>query len=105
MDHSGQARPGRQRGVLRRDACGSQAGSAGSLSMAPPAGRAERLGLAAPGRAGSQAEALPSRIVHAGHRHGIGSELAGRWRGRPAVVFDLHLATDYGGRARTSAGW
>ena len=104
MDHSGQARPGRQRGFFGEMRAAVKRGSAGSLSMAPPAGRAERLGLAAPGRAGSQAEALPSRIVHAGHRHGIGSELAGRWRGRPAVVFDLHLATDYGGRGEDVGG-
>ncbi len=63
-----------------------------------------RRGLAAPGRAGIQAEALPSRIVHAGHRHGIGSELAGRWPGRPAVVFDLHLATGYGGCGEDAGG-
>ena len=102
MDHSGQPQPGRH-GFFGEMRAAVQRGSAGSLSVAPPAGRAERLGLAAPGQAGSQAEALPSRIVHAGHRHGIGSELAGCWHGR-AVVFDLHLATDYGGRGEDVGG-
>jgi hypothetical protein len=93
MDHSGLARPGRQRGFLGEMRAAVKRGSAGSLSMAPPAGRAGRLGLAAPGPAGSQAEALPSRIVHAGHRRGIGSELAARWHGRPAVVSGLDAAS------------
>jgi hypothetical protein len=102
MDHSGQAQPGRQRGFFGEMRAAVKRGSAGSPGKAPPAGRAERLGLAAP--TGSQAEALPSRIVHAGHRHGIGSELAGHWHGQPAVVFDLHLATDYGSRGEDAGG-
>jgi hypothetical protein len=103
MDHSGQEPPG-QRGFLGELRAAVGRGSAGRVDMAPPAGRAQRLGLAAPGPAGSQAETLPSRIVHAGHRHKIGSELAGRWHGRPALVFDLHLATDYGGRGEDVGG-
>ena len=42
--------------------------------------------------------------MHAGHRHAIGGELAGRWQSRPAVVFDLQLATDYGGRGEDAGG-
>jgi hypothetical protein len=95
---------GRRRGFLGEMREAARRGSAGRVSAAPPAGRAERLGLAAPDPAASQAEALPSRIVHAGHRHMIGSELAGRWHGRAAVVFDLHLVTDYGSRNESTAG-
>ena len=102
MDRSG---PGRRRGFLGEMRDAVKRGSAGPLNAPAPAGRAERLGMTPPRTGASQAEALPSRIVHAGHRHKILSELAGNWQGRPAVVFDLHLATDYGGRARTSAGW
>ena len=104
MDHPGQARRGRQPGFLGELRDAVRRGSAGPVSVPPPAGRAERLGLAAPGLTGSQAEALPSRIVHAGHRHKIGAELAGSWHGRRAVVFDLHLATDYGGRGEDVGG-
>ena len=104
MDRPGPARRGRQPGFFGELRDAVKRGSAGPVSVPPPAGRAERLGLAAPGLAGSQAEALPSRIVHAGHRHKIGAELAGSWHGRPAVVFDLHLATDYGGRGEDAGG-
>jgi hypothetical protein len=82
-------------------------GSAGPVNASAPAGRAERLGLARPGAAGtarSQAEELLSRIVHAGHRHKIVSELTGNWQDRPAVVFDLDLATDYGDRGEDTGG-
>ncbi len=103
MDHFEQA-PGRPRGFLGEMRAAVKRGSAGPVNMAPPAGRAERLGLVAPGPAGSQAEVLPSRIVHAGHRHSIGSELAGHWHGRPAVIFDLQLATDYGSRGEDPGG-
>ncbi len=104
MDHLGPPSPGRRRGFLgeMRDAVGR--GSAGRVTTVPPAGRAERLGMTPPDAAASQAEALPSPIVHGGHRHAIGSELAGSWHGRPAVVFDLHLATDYGGRGEDAGG-
>ena len=104
MDNSGRAGQRRQRGFFGEMRAAVKRGSAGPMDTAPPAGRAERLGLTAPGPAGSQAETLPSRIVHAGHRHRIGSELAGSWRGRPTVVFDLHLATDYGGRGEDVGG-
>jgi hypothetical protein len=109
MDDRGQDRTGQRRGFLGEMRDAVSRGSAGPVTSAPPAGRAERLGLAPPGpaaRAGehSQAEALASPIVHAGHRHTIGAELAGNWHGRPAVVFDLKLATDYGGRAEGSGG-
>jgi hypothetical protein len=101
MDQPG---PGRRRGFFAEMRDAVKRGSAGPVDVAPPPGRAERLGLSPPGPGGSQAEALPSRIVHAGHRHRIGSELAGTWHGRPAVVFDLHLATDYGGRGEDPGG-
>ena len=103
MDRPGQARR-RRPGFLGELRDAVKRGSAGPVSVPPPAGRAERLGLAAPGLTGSQAEALPSRIVHSGHRHKIGAELAGSWHGRQAVVFDLHLATDYGGRGEDVGG-
>jgi hypothetical protein len=103
-DHSGPERPGRQRGFLGEMRDAVRRGSAGPAQASAPAGRAERLGLAPPEPAGSQAETLPSRIVHAGHRHRIGSELSGSWHGRPAVVFDLDLATDYGGRGEDTDG-
>jgi len=74
------------------------------MTTEPSAGRAKRLGMAPPGPAASQAEALPSPIVHAGHRRAIGAELAGSWQNRLAVVFDLHLATDYGGRGEDPGG-
>ncbi|HMD91180.1 MAG TPA: hypothetical protein VKG80_00910 [Trebonia sp.] len=70
----------------------------------PPAGRAGRLGLAPPPAGSSRAEQLPSPIVHGGSRHAIGGELAGNWRGRPAIVFDLDLATDYGSRGDGDGG-
>jgi hypothetical protein len=104
MDRSGSARPGRPRGFLGEMREAFRRGSAGPVTAVAPAGRAERLGLAPPEQGGSQAEALPSRIVHAGHRHRIGAELAGNWHGRAAVVFDLDLATDSAAGARTSAG-
>ena len=85
MDRPGQARR-RRPGFLGELRDAVKRGSAGPVSVPPPAGRAERLGLAAPGLAGSQAEALPSRIVHAGHRHKIGAELAGSWHGRPDSI-------------------
>jgi hypothetical protein len=95
---------GRRRGFLGELRDAAKRGSAGPVNAPASAGRAERLGLAPPGTAGSQAEALPSRIVHAGHRHKIVSELTGHWQGRPAVVFDLDLATDYGGRGEDTDG-
>jgi hypothetical protein len=101
VDGSG---PGRRRGFLGEMGDAVRRGSGGPVNAPAPAGRAERLGLAPPGTAGSQAEALPSRIVHAGHRHKILSELAGSWQGRPAVVFDMDLATDYGGRGEDAGG-
>ena len=101
MDGSG---PGRRRGFFGEMRDAVKRGSGGPVNAPAPTGRAERLGLAPPGTAGSQAEALPSQIVHAGHRHKIGSELAGNWQGRPAVVFDLDLATDYGGRGEDTGG-
>jgi len=104
VDQEGQASPGRRRGFLGEMRDAVRRGSAGPVTAAPPAGRAVRLGLAPPGPAASQAEALPSPIVHAGHRHAIGSELAGSWHGRPAVVFDLELATDYGSRGEDAGG-
>jgi hypothetical protein len=104
MDHSGRARPERQRGFLGEMRDAVRRGSAGPVTVGVPAGRAGRLGMAPPGTSGSQAEALPSRIVHSGHRHRIGSELAGSWQGRPAVVFDLDLATDYGGNVEGGGG-
>src|SRR5262249_54541032 len=91
-------------GFLGEMRAAARRGPAGPVSQDPPAGRAGRLGLAAPGPGGSLAEGLPSRIVHAGHRHGTGSELAGSWHGRQAVLFDLHLATDYGGRGEDTGG-
>ena len=104
MDDRGQALPGRRRGFLGEMRDAVRRGSAGPVTAAAPPGRAERLGLAPPGPGASQAEALPSPVVHAGHRHAIGSELAGTWRGRPAVVFDLQLVTDYGGRGEDPGG-
>ncbi len=104
MDRSGSARPGRPRGFLGEMREAFRRGSAGPVRAAAPAGRAERLGLDPPEPGGSQAEALPSRIVHAGHRHRIGAELAGSWHGRAAVVFDLDLATDYGGQGEDAGG-
>ena len=101
MDRSG---PGRRRGFLGEMRDAVKRGSAGPLNAPAPAGRAERLGMTPPRTGASQAEALPSRIVHAGHRHKILSDLAGNWQGRPAVVFDLHLATDYGGRGEDVGG-
>jgi hypothetical protein len=101
VDGSG---PGRRRGFLGEMRDAVKRGSAGPANVPAPAGRAERLGLAPPGTAASQAEALPSRIVHAGHRHKIISELTGNWQGRPAVVFDLNLATDYGGQGEDGGG-
>jgi hypothetical protein len=62
---------GRRRGFLGEMRDAVKRGSAGPVNAPAPAGRAEWLGLAPPGTAGSQAEALPSRIVHAGHRHKI----------------------------------
>ncbi len=101
VDDSG---PGRRRGFLGEMAGAVRRGAAGPVSQAAPAERARRLGLAEPGPAGSQAESLPSRIVRAGHRHRIGAELTGNWQGRPAVLFDLHLSTDYGGRGEDGGG-
>jgi len=104
MDDRGQGLPGPRRGFLGEMRDAIRRGSAGPVTTAPPPGRAERLGLAPPGPAASQAEALPSPIVHAGHRHAIGSELAGSWQGRPAVVFDLQLSSDYGGSGEDPGG-
>jgi len=101
VDGSG---PERRRGFFGEMRDAVKRGSGGPVNAPAPAGRAERLGLAPPGTAGSRAEALPSRIVHAGHRHKIVSELAGSWQGRPALVFDLDLATDYGGRGEDTGG-
>ena len=104
MDDRGQAVPGRRHGFLGEIGDAVRRGRVGPVISAPLAGRAERLGLAPPGLAASQAEAFSSPIVHAGHRHAIGAELAGSWQGRPAVVFDLQLATDYGGRGDDAGG-
>jgi hypothetical protein len=101
VDGSG---PGRRRGFLGEMRDAVKRGSAGPLNAPASAGRAERLGMTPPGTGASQAEALPSRIVHAGHRHKILSELTGNWQARPAVVFDLHLAADYGGRGEDTGG-
>jgi len=104
VDDAAQPRPARRRGFFGEFAAAVKRGSAVPVSGAPPAGRAERLGLAPVPSGSSQAEALPSRIVHAGHRHTIGGELAGDWDGRPAVVCDVHLDTDYGSRADALPG-
>lgn len=97
-----QDRPGRRRGLLGELGAAVRRGSGMPLRDGPPSGRSERLGLAPPG--GSQAETLPSRLVHAGTRRQIGAELAGTWHGRPALVFDLELATDYSARGGADPG-
>ena len=104
MDDAARQRPARRRGFFGEFAAAVKRGSAVPVSGAPPAGRAERLGLVPVPPGGGQAEALPSRIVHGGHRHKIGGELAGDWDGRPAIVCDLHLDTDYGSRGDALPG-
>jgi hypothetical protein len=104
VDDAAQQRPARRRGFFGELAAAVKRGSTVPMSGAPPAGRAERLGLVPVPPGGGQAEALPSRIVHGGHRHKIGGELAGDWDGRPAIVCDLHLDTDYGARGDALPG-
>jgi hypothetical protein len=104
VDDAAQQRPARRRGFFGEFAAAVKRGSAMPMSGAPPAGRAARLGLVPVPPGGGQAEALPSRIVHGGRRHTIGGELAGDWDGRPAIVCDLHLDTDYGSRGDALPG-
>jgi hypothetical protein len=67
----------------------------------------DHCGQARPGRRhgflGEVRQAV-RRGAAAGHRHRIGAELAGSWNGRPAVVLDLDLATDYGSRGEDAGG-
>jgi hypothetical protein len=104
VDHLEQPRPERRCGFLGELGAAIKRGCAMPLVSAPPAGRAERLGLMPAGKGAIPADAMPSRIVNGGHRHQTGAELAGSWYGRPVIVCDLDLATDYGARGDALPG-